>query len=187
MRIGAKLVFWDESGISQKASVRRTWSPKGRTPVIVSTGSWRSRSVIGIITCTPRGRKPKLFLRIFKHAIKYPDIIRCLKELHRHVKERIILMWDGLPGHRARATRLFLITQRHWLETHRFPAYAPELNPPEYLFSALKSRNLTGLHVATIDEIDAHIKIGKRRLQRRPDILNGFLKESRLFDKELSI
>lgn len=95
-------------------------------------------------------------------------------------------MWDGLPAHRARATRLFLKTRSGRLETHRFPAYAPELNPPEYLFSALKSRHFAGLYANTIDEIDIHIKSGKRRLQRRPDILKGFLKESGLFKRELS-
>lgn len=166
--------------------MRRTWAPKGWTPLIVSAGSWRSRSVIGIITCTPKGRRPKLFLRIFPHAIKHPDVIRCLKEFRRHVRGRIILLWDGLTPHRARNTRIFLKTQRHWLNVYRFPAYAPELNPPEYLFSASKSRDLAGLYVDTIDDIDVHIKNSKRRFQRHPNLLTGFLKESTLFKKELS-
>lgn len=184
--MGATLAFWDESGISQRATVRRTWAPKGRTPIITSAGSWRSRSVIGIITCTPRARKSKLFFRIFPHTIKHPDVIRCLKEFRRHMKGRVILLWDGLTPHRARRTKEFLKTERHWLQVYRFPAYAPELNPPEYLFSALKSKDLAGLYVDTIDDIDAHIKNGKRRFQRHPRLLTGFLKESTLFEKELS-
>lgn len=166
--------------------MRRTWAPKGRTPIITSTGSWRSRSVIGIITCTPKGKRPRLFLRIFRHAIKHPDVIRCLKEFRRHVKGQVILLWDGLTPHRARATKVFLKTQRHWLNVYRFPAYAPELNPPEYLFSASKSKYLTGLYVVAIDDIDARIKSSKRRFQRRPDLLIGFLKASTLFDSEMS-
>lgn len=166
--------------------MRRTWAPKGQTPVIVSTGSWRSRSVIGIITCTPCGGKPKLFLRIFTHAIKHLDVIRCLKEFRRHVRGCVILLWDGLMPHRAKATKAFARIQRHWLTVYRFPPYAPELNPPEYLFSASKSKDLAGLYVGTIDDIDAHIKSSKRRFQRHPNLLTGFLKESTLFEKELS-
>ena len=180
------LAFWDESGISQRATVRRTWAPQGHTPVITSAGSWRSRSVIAIITCTSRGRKPKLFLRIFPHAIKHPDVIRGLKEFRRHAQRRVILLWDGLMPHRARSTNEYLKAQRHWLRTYRFPPYAPELNPPEYLFSASKSKDLAGLYVDTIDDIDGHIRNSKRRLQRRPDLLTGFLKASGLFRKELS-
>lgn len=184
--MGAILAFWDESGISQRATVRRTWAPKGRTPVILSTGSWRSRSIIGIITCRPNGRRPKLFLRIFPHTIKHPDVIRCLKEFRRHARGRVLLLWDGLTPHQARNTRIFLKAQRHWLHVYRFPAYAPELNPPEYLFSASKSHDLAGLYAGDIDDIDAHIKSSKRRFQRQPNLLTGFLKKSTLFEKELS-
>jgi transposase len=184
--MGAILAFWDESGISQRATVRRTWAPKGHTPVITPSGSWRSRSVIGVITCTPKGKRPKLFLRIFPHSIKHPDAIRCLKEFRRHVRGCVILLWDGLAPHRARSTKIFLKTQRHWLKTYRFPPYAPELNPPEYLFSASKARGLAGLYVGAVDDIDARIKSSKRRFQRHPNLLTGFLKESTLFEKELS-
>lgn len=166
--------------------MRRTWAPKGRTPVITTSGSWRSRSIIGIITCTPLARRPKLFLRIFPHAIKHPNVIRCLKEFRRHMRGRVILLWDGLMPHRAGNTKRFLKEQRHWLTAYRFPPYAPELNPPEYLFAASKSKDLAGLYVGTIDDIDAHIKNSKRRFQRHPNLLTGFLKESTLFEKELS-
>ena len=36
----------------------------------------------------------------------------------------------------------FLAEQRHWLEVSRLPAYAPELNPVEGLWSNLKSQEL---------------------------------------------
>lgn len=184
--MGAKLSFWDEAGISQRATVRRTWAPRGRRPIIKSTGSWRSRSTAGIITCTPRGRNPKLFLRIFKHAVKHPDIIKGVQEWRRHVKGKVILLWDGLTPHTAKETKLFLKSQRHWLIVKRFPAYAPELNPVEYLWSAAKAKDLAGLYVDAIDNLDAHIRNSKRRCQRRPNLLTGFLKRSGLFAKELS-
>lgn len=127
-----------------------------------------------------------MFLRIFKHSIKYPDTIRCLKEFRRHLEGLVILLWDGLPAHRAKKTKQFIKEQKQWLRVYRFPPYAPELNPVEYLWSASKSKDLAGLYAGTINDIDAHIKNSKRRFQRHPDILISFLKKSKLFKGELS-
>jgi transposase len=136
--------------------------------------------------CTAHARNPKLFLRTFKHSIKYPDVIRTLKELRRHVKGRLILVWDGLRSHWAAETKAYVKTQHHWLMVRRFPSYAPALNPVEYLWSASKSKDLAGLYVDIIDDMDVHIKNSKRRFQRRPDLLAGFLKAAGLFENELS-
>jgi transposase len=42
--------------------------------------------------------------------------------------------------HRSRAMRAWLNCQRSWLVVERLPAYAPELNPTEGLWSSLKGR-----------------------------------------------
>lgn len=158
----------------------------GQTPIIKTAGSWRSRTVSGIITCTVKGRKPKLFLRIHKHNIKAPDVIRTLKEFRRHVKGRkVFLIWDSLTAHKAKITAEFIKTQKSWLKAYRFPSYAPELNPVEYLWSSGKAKDLAHLYVDTINDLDIHIRRYKRRIQRRPDRLTGFLKKSTLFKNEL--
>jgi transposase len=53
------------------------------------------------------------------------------------------LLWDGLPAHRSTAMRAWLNTQRHWLVVEHLPAYAPELNPTEGLWSSLKAVGLS--------------------------------------------
>lgn len=185
-KLNAILGFWDESGISERPTVRRTWAPRGQTPVISSTGSWKSRSLIGIISCTSRGRKPKLFLRIHARTIRSREVTHAVKELRRHLRGIIFLLWDGLKTHTSKETRAFLKTQRHWLRIYRFPAYAPELNPTEYLWSVGKNKDLVHLHVDTVNDLDTHIRRYKRRISSRPDLLTGFLKRSTLFKKELS-
>ena len=35
----------DESGVTQKPSIRRTWAPRGKTPVIVHAYNWQKLSV----------------------------------------------------------------------------------------------------------------------------------------------
>ena len=185
-KFGLKLGFLDETGLSERPTVRRTWAPKGKTPVIRSTGSWKSRSVIGVILCTASGRAPKLFVRIFKDTITADKVIRFFKELRRHVKGKIILVWDRLPAHRAKKVQAFLDTQKHWLTVEWLPGYAPELNPVEYLWSAAKAKDWANLYVDTIGDVEVNIRKGARRFRRNPNLITSCLKASTLFDKELS-
>lgn len=178
---GSRIGFLDESGISERPSVRRSWAPKGQTPLIRSTGSWKTRSVIGLITCTARGRRPKLYLRIFKHTIHDVEIIHFVKELRRHIRGKLILIWDGLSAHRSKASRAFLKTQKRWLRVERFPPYAPELNPVEYLWSSGKRTTLANYSPDTTTDLDQRIRSTARRCQRQPDRLKGFLKASTLY------
>src|ERR687895_2876816 len=63
--------------------------------------------------------------------------------------EKATLLEDGLPWHRSTAMRAWLHTQRRWLVVERRPAYAPELNPAEGLWSSLKAVELANLATPT--------------------------------------
>jgi hypothetical protein len=45
-RQGRIIVFIDESGLSERPCRARTWSPKGQTPVLQYSFSWKQLSVI---------------------------------------------------------------------------------------------------------------------------------------------
>ncbi len=49
----------------------------------------------------------------------------------------IVLMWDRLTAHKSAAMRR-LIATRPWLRVYPLPAYTPELNPVEKVWSAMK-------------------------------------------------
>ena len=181
LKVRAKICFWDESGISERPSIRKTWAPRGKTPVIRSTGSWKIRSVVGMIVSTPYGRNPKLYLRILKKTVRSETVIRTVKMLRRHVRGKLILIWDGLPAHKSNSTKTFLKTQFSWLTVKRFPAYAPELNPVEYAWAATKRKDLANFCPDTLAQLDRQIRRGAKRMQRDGNILKGFLKASKLF------
>lgn len=163
--------------------VRKTWSPKGHTPVIESTGSWKTLSLTATLICTPLGRKTKLFLRIGSGPIKSADVVRYIKELKRHHQgKKLLLLWDGLPAHRSKLVAAFLQSQSSWLKVARFPSYAPELNPPEYLWAAMKTKDLANLSVKGLTHLRRAVRRSKRRIERAPDLLKGFLKASGLYD-----
>lgn len=181
VKTGAKLAFLDESGISEKPTVRRSWAPKGKTPIINSPGHWHTHSVTGAIVCTARGYNPKLYFRLTDGVVASPEFIRFVKQLRHHVRGRIILLMDRLAVHRSKESSAFLKTQQHWLKAEWFPPYAPELNPIEYLWSASKRKDFANFCPDTISDLDNRIRRSVKRIRRRPDILTGFLRKSSLF------
>ena len=172
----------DEAGFSDRPTVRKTWSRKGKTPVVASAGGWKNRSVIGTIVATPTGEHPRYFGSIKSKAIRSPDIVTYIKNLRRHLHGRkLILFWDGLRAHTSRETTAFIKTQSSWLTIERTPTYAPEVNPAEYGWSSMKTKDMANTCSKTTMELDARIRKSFRRLQRSPNTLKGFLKASGLF------
>ena len=108
-------------------------------------------------------------------------LIQVLDELRKFLGgEKATLLWDGLPAHRSRAMRAWLHTQRHWLAVERLPAYAPELNPVEGLWSNLKAVELANLTSPTLAEVIGQAHKGVERLRRTPYLAYSFLRHAGL-------
>ena len=48
------------------------------------------------------------YFRLFPGAIRSPQIILFLAHLLRHIPGKLLIVWDGLPGHRSRAVWEFV-------------------------------------------------------------------------------
>jgi transposase len=108
-------------------------------------------------------------------------LIEVLGQLRRFLGgEKATLLWDGLPAHRSRAMRAWLNTQRHWLVVERLPAYAPELNPTEGLWSSLKAVELANLTAPALAEAIAQAHKGIERVRRTPHLAYSFLRHAGL-------
>ena len=127
----AWLVFEDESGVSQQPVVRRTWAPRGETPVLIHTGGhWKRLSIAGALAFRWDGRRTRFFFQT--RAGTYTDValIAFLRALKRHFpRQRVVLIWDGLGGHKSRVMATYVARQRAWLTVEPLPAYAPRTEP----------------------------------------------------------
>lgn len=166
--------------------MQSTWAQQGQTPIIRSATNWKKYSAVGVITCNRQGKQPGLFLRLTAGSVTKEIIIRTIKALRRHTRGRVLLIWDGLPAHRARVVREYAASQKRWLKVERLPAYAPELNPVEYLWSAGKKKALANVCPDGIAEITTRFRRQTSRWKKDDKVLTGFLKASGLFEKELS-
>jgi transposase len=171
------LVFWDESGVSLLPVTRRTWAPRGVTPILRHHFNWKRASLAAALCYGSRGGGAQLAFHRQADAYDTDTLISALGGLRRFLGgQRATLLWDGLPAHRSRAMRAWLRTQRSWLVVERLPAYAPELNPVEALWANLKGVELANLAGDTLDEVTAAADRGIERIRRAYHLPYSFLR-----------
>jgi transposase len=108
-------------------------------------------------------------------------LIQVLERLRRFLGgEKATLLWDGLPSHRSAAMRDWIRAQRSWLVVERLPAYAPNLNPVEGLWSNLKAVELGNLTTPTLAEVIDQAHRGIERVRHTPHLANSFLRHAGL-------
>ena len=122
---------------------------------------------------THHGRKGER--RSFSEA----DYATLIAAAHQQLHAPIILIWDNLNTHISRQMRAFTDTHTDWLTVVRLPAYAPDLNPVEGVWAQMKN-GLGNLSAGTIDQLAATIKNRLKRIQYRPELIDGFLAQTGL-------
>jgi len=176
--LGAWLVFEDESGQGLRPPKGRTWGRRGRTPVVRVTGSSNRRVSLAALIAVRPGSRARLIYRVHhgrgpRKGFDETGYAQLLDAAHQQLGGPLVVVWDNLNSHTSRAMGE-LIAARGWLTVYQLPAYAPELNPVEPLWSHLK-RSLANLAKRNLDQLTALIKTQLKRMQYRPGLLNGFL------------
>ena len=163
----ATLVFMDECGFSERPTVRRTWAPRGQTPVIREHFNWKHLSAAGAVVWRPGQHETRLSLSLRPGAYDRFSLVDYLRNLRRHLHGSIIVLWDGLPAHRSTVVRDCVQANAHWLALEFFPGYAPELNPVEGLWADLKGHASANYTPDSIGELQHHLRGTTRGLRRK--------------------
>ncbi len=127
-------MFLDESGFLLIPNVARTWAPKGCTPIVRYFYKQDRISAISALAMSPRRRRLALYLHLRTHNLTGLDVKAFLQHLLRHLRGPVVLLWDRGTIHRRREVKRW-ITAHPRLQAEEFPAYAPELNPAEYVWN----------------------------------------------------
>jgi transposase len=136
--------------------------------------NWKQLSLIAGVTIA------NFYFRFFHGSIKAPQLVEFLKALGRQIKGKLLIVWDGLPAHRSRLVRQYVESLDGRIVLERLPAYAPELNPVEYLFGYAKQRELANLCLRVIDDVRRFASGRLKAIQRRPRLIAAFWQQAEL-------
>jgi transposase len=173
-RRGQTIVFIDESGLSERPTLVRSWAPVGQPPVIQYSFHWTQLSAIAGISFW------RFYFRFFAGAIRTAQLLEFLKALRVHLRGPLLIVWDRLNVHRSRAVAQWVEDQQGEVQLEFLPAYAPELNPVEGIWNHLKNREIANLCASTIQEVGRYARRRLRSMQRRPKLITAFWQQTQL-------
>lgn len=159
--------------------VRRTWAPKGCTPIQYSWDRRDRLSVISALTVSPQRRRLGLYFALHEHNIRTPDVEAFVAELLKHLPQGLILVLDRWQVHRAAARRLLERFARR-LQIEWLPAYAPQLNPDEQVWTQTKYRDLANFLPQDITALGEAVQQSLRQTKRQQSLLRSFFKHTKL-------
>jgi transposase len=174
-REGRLIVFVDESGLSERPTRVRTWALIGQTPVIQFHFNWKQLSMIAGLSLK------QCVFRLHEGAIRSAQIVEFLKALARHLKRRLLIVWDGLRAHRSRLVREYVDATHGAIALAFLPPYAPELNPVEYLWAWLKRHALANFCPDGLTELASTARSKLKSAQRRSSIIAACWQQAELF------
>lgn len=171
----ATILFQDESGVQSRPNVRRTWSKKGKRPIMKVKESRDRISITSAVT--PDGA---LYFMIKDGSMNSGDIIQFLDQLLAEIEGFLYMFWDNIMIHRSLIVKDFLAEHNNRLITRRIPAYTPELNPDEYIWNALKYQELPNFCPTNSDELKSKVITTMNKLKSDPAKVRNIIRGSSL-------
>lgn len=178
-RLGAHIVFADESGFLLIPNVVRTWAPQGQTPIHRHRQGRRDKiSVISGISVSPRRHRLGLYYLLFYDNIGQDEVCVFMCELLRHLRGPIIVLLDNSSTHNGAPIEQLLDRHRR-LRIEHFPSYAPQLNPDEGVWSLAK-RDLANSCPNDVEELMEDILGSIEAIRNSAEKLRGCVAQSEL-------
>ncbi|WP_425291170.1 IS630 family transposase [Spirosoma linguale] len=169
------MLYIDESACYLLPFVAHTWAPCGQTPVLMEQAGRTHLSLIAAIAANGQ-----IYVAGQNQAFTSEDIVWFLKLLcGRYRKRNLLIIWDGAAIHRSNVVKELLRERLGRMHLERLPAYSPELNPVELLWSQLK-RNLKNKAFTSLDELTVAVLEQTKRLEKDPKSVKAFFNKKEI-------
>jgi len=149
--------------------VRRTWAPKGQTPILRAWDRHDRLSVISAVTLAAHRIRLGLYWQIHSENIRGPQVMAFLRALRWSIRGRLVLILDRWSVHRSKVLRDYLERHGATIRVEWLPPYAPDLNPTEQVWNHTKYSDLANFIPRDCADLHAHVdeSIAGQRTQTR--------------------
>lgn len=127
-----------------------------------------------IAAIAPNGR---IYVGYQNQAFTSEDLVWFLEKLcSRFRKRNLLVIWDGLKAHSGEPVKAFLAARPGRVHLERLPAYSPELNPVELVWSHLK-RSMKNQVFTRLADLQKAIQEQVKLLEGDPKLVRSFFRK----------
>lgn len=167
---GAVVAFIDEAQVRADAPIGTTWSEQGVRPVVRATGKRPRINIVSAVTWNG-----DLLFHTYDgsfNATLFTEFLRVLVEWAKG--RRLVLVLDGLRVHFAKAVTEAVAAAQWDIRFVQLPAYAPQLNPDEHVWSHLKGYRMKRNPLDADERIADVVRAELVDIARSPELVRSF-------------
>jgi len=166
---GATIYWGDQMGLRSDHTAGRSYSPKGKTPVLETTGKRFSCSMMSAVT-----NAGNLWFTTFSGRFNAGVLIEYMRRLIKSAGRKVLLILDGHTVHKSKKVKAWLGEHEEEIEVFLLPGYSPELNPDEYLNQDIKANVFKHERPEDAEHMRSLLRRALRERQRQPEKVIGY-------------
>ena len=160
--------------------VRRTWAPRGQTPILPAWDRHDRLSVISALALAPQRVRLGLYWKAQTQNIRGPHVVDFLRMVRRSLRRKLVLILDRWNVHKSKVVRGYLERHAATILVEWLPAYAPDLNPSEQVWNHTKYSDLANFIPMDRADLHAHVDASIAGQRRQALLLRSFFQTARL-------
>ena len=168
-KYGAKIYFLDEAGFHSDPVLGRTYGLKGHTPVVATSGQRQSINAIGAVNA-----KGEFWYNVYSGKLNAERFVEFLQDLMKGRRERVFLVVDGHPSHKAKRVQAYVKSLVGKLELHFLPPYAPDLNPDEFVWGYAKTNGVSKKPLQQNESLKERVKSDLEAIKQDKKLVKSF-------------
>ncbi|MGH7592721.1 MAG: IS630 family transposase, partial [Gemmatimonadales bacterium] len=168
-KLGAKIFFLDEAGFQSDPPLGRTYGLKGKTPVVTSSGQRQSINVISAVNASGA-----FWAATYTGKLNAESFLEFLKDFMKGQPQKIMLVVDGHPAHKANLIKGYIAELAGRLELHFLPPYAPDLNPDEFVWNYMKNTGVSKTPLKKNESLRDRVEQDLNSIYRNQELVASF-------------
>ncbi len=126
-----------------------TWSKKGKTPIVKTSGVIKGYKVFGLIEYFTG----KFFYQTQEESLHSDAYIHFLKRVLEKTNKHLHLIQDGSSYHTSKKTKEFFKDHSNRITVYQLPSYSPDYNPIAMLWKKIKVKGVHMHYFPTFDSL----------------------------------
>jgi putative transposase len=175
------IVFIDETGFMLGPLVRRTWAPRGQTPIIRVSSPHERISVIGAMTIRRESNQFGFQFHLLSDNANFigRSVATFVRKVGKQLHAPMTVIWDECRIHWAWPMKK-LLEANPSIRVEPLPPYAPELNPVDFVWSYVKYSRLANYCPHNLAELRTKVTTELSKVAKQPKLLRSLFSHTGL-------